>query len=75
MNFDFVDLERRITALESSQTASLRFGRVTAIEGGKCRVQFQDGQGMNSFLLSTVQKRVKRDQDICMPDVEEPVDP
>lgn len=73
MTFDFAALERRIAALESSQTASLRFGRVTGVKGGKARVQFQDGQGMNSFELSTIQKRVKKDKDICMPDIEEPV--
>lgn len=70
---DFAALERRISALESSQTASLRFGRVTAIRGGKVRVQFRDGQGMNSFELSTIQKRVLKDQDIEMPDIGEPV--
>ena len=70
--FDYAALERRIAALEAAQTASLRFGRVTGVEGGKIRVQFQDGQGMNSYLLSTTQKRVLKDQDICMPDIGEP---
>lgn len=73
MNFDLAALERRVAALEASQTASLRFGRVTGVKGGKCRVQFQDGQGMNSFELSTIQKRTLKDKDICMPDVGEPV--
>lgn len=73
MVFDFAALERRIAALESAQSASLRFGRVTGVKGGKCRVQFRDGQGMNSFELSTVQRRVLRDKDIAMPDVGEPV--
>ena len=72
MNFDLAALERRIAALEAAQYASLRFGRVTGVEGGKIRVQFQDAQGMNSYLLSTVQKRVLKDQDICMPDIGEP---
>ena len=49
MSFDFAALERRIAKLEASQTASLRFGRVTGVEGGKIRVQFQDGQGMNKL--------------------------
>lgn len=70
---DFAALERRISALEASQAASLRFGRVTDIKGGKVRVQFRDGQGMNSFELSTIQKRVLKDQDIEMPDIGEPV--
>lgn len=73
MNFDIAALEHRVAALEASQTASLRFGRVTGVEGGKSRVQFKDGQGMNSFLLSSVQKRVLKDQDIKMPDIGEPV--
>ncbi len=73
MTFDFAALERRVAALESAQTASLRFGRVTSIAGGKARVQFGDGQGMNSYELSTIQRRVLKDQDIKMPDVNEPV--
>lgn len=73
MTFDFAALERRVAALESAQTASLRFGRVTSVNGGKTRVQFGDGQGMNSFELSTIQRRVLKDQDIKMPDTGEPV--
>ncbi len=73
MNFDYAALERRIAALENSQTASLRMGRVTGISGGKVRVEFADGQKMNSFELSTLQKRVLKDQDIEMPDIGEPV--
>lgn len=73
MSFDFAGLERRVAALESAQTASLRFGRVTGVEGGKSRVQFGDGQNMNSYPLSTVQRRVLKDQDIKMPDTGEPV--
>lgn len=73
MTFDFAALERRVAALEAAQTASLRFGRVTSVKGGKTRVQFGDGQGMNSFELSTIQRRVLKDQDIKMPDVNEPV--
>ncbi|MBD5642196.1 MAG: phage baseplate assembly protein V [Desulfovibrio sp.] len=71
--FDLAALERRVAALEASQTASLRFGRVTGVKGGKVRAQFQDGQGMNSYDLSTVQKRVLKDKYICMPDIGEPV--
>lgn len=71
--FDYAALERRLAALESSQAASLRFGRVTGVNGGKVRVQFADGQDMNSFELSPVQKRVLKDQDIEMPDIGEPV--
>ena len=71
--FDFAALERRVAALEARQAASLRFGRVTGVDGGKCRVQLRDGQGVVSQPMSTVQRRVLRDQDICMPDIGEPV--
>lgn len=71
--FDFAKLDRRVAALEASSPASLRFGRVTGIEGGKCRVQLRDGQDVVSHTISTVQKRVLKDQDIEMPDVGEPV--
>lgn len=71
--FDFAALERRVAALEARQAASLRFGRVTGVDGGKCRVQLRDGQGVVSQPLSTVQRRVLKDQDICMPDIGEPV--
>lgn len=73
MNFDFAALDRRLAALEAAQPASLRFGRVTGVRGGKARVQLKDGQGMNSFELSTVQKRTLKDKHICMPDIGEPV--
>lgn len=71
--FDFAALERRVAALESSQTASLRFGRVTGVNGVKVRVEMPDGQNVNSFEIPTVQKRVLKDQDIEMPDIGEPV--
>lgn len=71
--FDFAALERRVSALEARQAASLRFGRVTGVDGGKCRVQLRDGQGVVSQPMSTVQRRVLKDQDICMPDIGEPV--
>lgn len=71
--FDFAALERRVAALEASAPASLRFGRVTGVEGGKCRVRLADGQGVVSHPISTLQKRVLKDQDIKMPDLGEPV--
>lgn len=71
MTFDYAALERRIAALEASQTASLRFGRVTGVNGGKVRVEFADGQNMNSYDLSSIQSRVLKDQDIKMPDTGE----
>lgn len=71
--FDFAGLERRVSALEAQQTASMRIGRVKKIEGGKARVEFRDGQDMKSYKLSTVQKRVNKDKDIEMPELEEPV--
>lgn len=73
MSFDYAALERRIAALEASQNASLRFGRVVSVAGGKARVQLPDGQGVVSYELSTLQARVLQDQDIKMPDVGEPV--
>lgn len=73
MNFDYAALERRIAALEASQPATLRFGRVTGVAGGKARVELPDGQNVNSYELSTIQKRVLKDQDIKMPDTGEPV--
>ena len=71
--FDFATLERRVAALENASPASLRFGRVTNVEGGKVRVQFKDGQAVVSHTISTLQSRVLKDQDIKMPDIEEPV--
>lgn len=73
MSFDFAALERRVAALEAASPASLRFGRVTGVEGGKCRVQLRDGQSVVSHKLSTIQPRVLKDQDIKMPDIDEPV--
>ena len=73
MSFDYAALERRVSALESAQNASLRFGRVTSVSGGKVRVELPDGQKVNSYELSTIQKRVLKDQDIKMPDIGEPV--
>jgi len=73
MNFDFASLERRVAALEAAGAASLRFGRVCGIEGGKARVRLRDGQNVVSGPLSTIQARVLRDQDIKMPDIDEPV--
>lgn len=73
MSFDYAALERRIAALEAALPASLRFGRVTSVSGGKARVQFTDGQNVVSYELSTIQPRVLKDQDIKMPDVGEPV--
>lgn len=78
MNFEFATLERRISALEAAQSCSLRFGRVVEIcedekKRGKVRVQLRDGQSMVSHTISTVQKRVLKDQDIQLPDINEPV--
>lgn len=73
MIFDYATLERRLTALENAQAASLRFGRVTSVAGGKARVELADGQHVVSYELSTIQPRVLKDQDIKMPDVGEPV--
>ncbi len=73
MKFDYASLERRIAALERAQPASLRFGRVTSVNGGKVRVQFGDGQGVVSHEISTLQRRVLKDQGITMPDAGEPV--
>lgn len=77
MSFNFAALERRVAALEAASPASLRFGRVTEIcsgeKGGKVRVQLRDGQSMVSHTISTLQKRVLKDQDIEMPDIGEPV--
>ena len=71
--FDAAALERRVAALESRAAASLRFGRVTGIEGGQARVELPDGDGVVSCTLPTVQRRVLKDQEIKMPDVGEPV--
>lgn len=56
MPFDLAGLERRVAALEAAQNASLRFGRVTSVAGGKCRVRLGDGGDVNSYELSTLQK-------------------
>lgn len=71
--FDIAHLERRIAALEANRGASLRFGKVTGVEGGYARVQLADGHGMVSMPLATLHRRVLRDQDITMPDQGEPV--
>lgn len=73
MNFDYASLERRIAALEANCPPSLRFGRVTSVDGGKVRVQLGDGQNVVSHEISTLQNRVLKDQDIKMPDLGEPV--
>jgi phage baseplate assembly protein V len=71
--FDFAALERRVAALESRSPASLRFGKVTGVEGGAARVQLEDGQGVVTMPLPTLQRRVLKDQEIKMPDIGEPV--
>ena len=71
--FDYASLERRIAALEARHAASLRFGRVTGVEGGSARVALPDGQGVVSMPLPTLQRRVLNDQEIKMPDLGEPV--
>jgi phage baseplate assembly protein V len=71
--FDYAALERRLTALENAHHASLRFGKVTGVEGGTARVQMADGQDVVSGPLPTLQRRVLKDQEIKMPDVQEPV--
>ncbi|MDR2745150.1 MAG: phage baseplate assembly protein V [Desulfovibrio sp.] len=71
--FDYASLERRVAALEARFPASLRFGRVTGVEGGAARVQLDDGQGVVTMPLPTLQRRVLKDQEIKMPDVGEPV--
>lgn len=71
--FDMAALERRVAALEKAAPASLRFGRVVSTQGGTCRVELPDGQGMVSNPLPTLQRRVLRDQEIKLPDVGEPV--
>ncbi len=76
--FQFAQLERRVAALEAASAASLRFGRVTEIcrdekKRGKVRVQLRDGQSVVSHTISTLQKRVLKDQDIELPDIGEPV--
>ncbi|MFR1534265.1 MAG: phage baseplate assembly protein V [Bilophila wadsworthia] len=73
VGFDIAHLERRIAALEANRGASLRFGKVTGVEGGYARVQLADGHGMVSMPLATLHRRVLRDQDITMPDQGEPV--
>ena len=73
MSFDLAALDRRVSAIEAAQSASLRFGRVTSVAGGKARVELPDGQGMVSYELSTIQHRTLKDQDIKMPDIGEPV--
>jgi hypothetical protein len=71
--FDFASLERRVAALEARAPASLRCGKVTGVEGGAARVQLDDGQGVVTMPLPTLQRRVLKDQEIKMPDIGEPV--
>ncbi|MDR3361317.1 MAG: phage baseplate assembly protein V [Desulfovibrio sp.] len=71
--FDYASLERRVAALEARAPASLRFGKVTGVEGGAARVQMEDGGNVVSMPLPTLQRRVLKDQEIKMPDVGEPV--
>lgn len=73
MNFDYAALERRIAALEANRGASLRFGKVVGVSGGAARVQLEDGQGMVTAPLPTLQRRVLKDQEIKLPDDGEPV--
>lgn len=75
MNFDYAALERRIAALEANRGASLRFGTVTEIDEkkGTARVQLPDGENMVSWPLRVLHKRVLKDQQQCLPDIDEPV--
>ena len=73
MKFDYAALERRIAALEANRGASLRFGKVVGVTGGAARVQLEDGQGMVTAPLPTLQRRVLKDQEIKLPDDGEPV--
>lgn len=72
-DFDFAALERRVSALEDAHAASLRFGRVVGVQGGTARVQLRDGQNVVTASLPTLQRRVLKDQEIKMPDLDEPV--
>lgn len=71
--FDYAALERRVAALEAKSSASLRFGRVTGVEGGQARVEIPDGDNVVSHTMPTIQRRVLKDQEIKMPDIGEPV--
>ena len=71
--FDFAALERRVKALESWHMPSLRMGKVVGVKGGHARVRLDDGQTVTTFFLPTLQRRVLVDQEIKMPDDEEPV--
>jgi hypothetical protein len=62
--FDYASLERRVAALEARSPASLRFGKVTGVEGGFARVQMEDGNNVVSMPLPTLQRRVLKDQEI-----------
>lgn len=73
MEFNFAALERRVAALEANRGASLRFGKVVGVTGGAARVQLEDGQGMVTAPLPTLQRRVLKDQEIKLPDDGEPV--
>lgn len=72
--FDLAALERRIAALEANRGASLRFGTVTGVDvSGSARVQLEDGDGMVSGALRTLQRRSLKDKEQCLPDLGEPV--
>lgn len=71
--YDFAELERRVARLEEMASASLRFGKVTGVEGGHVRVEMPDGQNVVTHTLPTLQRRVLKDQEIKMPDIGEPV--
>lgn len=73
MVLNYAELERRVAALEKNASASLRFGKVTSVDGGQARVEIADGQGVVSHTLPTIQRRVLQDQEIKMPDIGEPV--
>ena len=75
MGFDMAALERRIAALEANRGASLRFGAVVGVgeDVGSVRVQLHDGDGMVTYPLRVLQKRVLRDQHQTLPDLNEPV--
>lgn len=75
MGFDFAALERRVIALEKNRGASLRFGTVVGHgdDGGSVRVRLPDGEDMVTMPLRVLQKRTLKDQNQCLPDLNEPV--
>lgn len=72
---DYARLERRIRALESARSASLRWGEVTEVDegSGTARVKLRDADGMVSMPLRVRQSRTKNDQEQCLPDLGEQV--